>query len=105
MKTFSLSGFGMDLFRILVLLVFAYSPLALHAQLVADGQTAVLDGLGTNIADNVTIGTNGGSTRLVLTNAATVTNSGTVSIGLNAACAHNLLAVAGASTWLNSGIS
>jgi T5SS/PEP-CTERM-associated repeat protein len=76
----------------------------LHAQFVEDGQMAVLDGIVTNIADNVTIGTNGNLTLLVLTNAAAVTNSGTVSIGLNLNAGHNRLALNG-STWVNSGVS
>jgi T5SS/PEP-CTERM-associated repeat protein len=105
MKTIPLSGFAAGFVRIVLSLVFICSPLALRAQLVADGQTAVLDGVGTNIADTVTVGTNGSFTMLVLTNGAAVTNSGAVNLGLNSSAGHNLLVLAGGSTWNNTSSS
>ncbi|HXS69870.1 MAG TPA: hypothetical protein VN761_13580, partial [Candidatus Polarisedimenticolia bacterium] len=82
MKTNSLFHLGTRLLCIVILLIVACSPLGLRAQLVADGQSAVLDGVVTNIVDNVTVGTNGNFTLLMLTNGAAVSNSGTVNIGL-----------------------
>jgi T5SS/PEP-CTERM-associated repeat protein len=102
MKTRGFPSIGQRFFALLILLC---SPLATHAQLVADGQAAVLDAVGTNIADNVTVGTNGSFTLLMVTNGAMVTNSGTVSVGLNASASHNRVILAGGSSWENGGIS
>jgi T5SS/PEP-CTERM-associated repeat protein len=104
MKTFGLAGFERR-FCTVVLLIFIFSTWGIRAQLVADGQTAVLNGVTTNIADNVTIGTNIGFTTLLLTNASAVSNSGSVAIGQASVSGHNRLMVAGASAWTNRGIS
>lgn len=105
MKTTAPTDFGTRFWCLFAFLIFAGSPWMLRAQLVADGQTAVLDGVASNILDNVTVGTNGSFTLLVATNGSAISNSGTVSIGLNISAAHNQLMVAGASTWTNSGSS
>src|ERR1044071_6215775 len=60
----------------------------LSTQLVADGATAIINGTSTNITGNLTIGTNGDFTQLVIINGGAVTNvsSGSGSsgyIGLN----------------------
>ncbi len=60
-----------------------------QAQLVADGQTNILDGAITNIASDITIGTNGSYTLLLLTNSATITNTGNAVIGANASATSN----------------
>jgi hypothetical protein len=52
-----------------------------RAQLVADGETNVLDGVITNIAGDVTVGTNGSFTLLMMTNGAALTNSGNGYVG------------------------
>src|SRR5882724_8652302 len=97
---------GLKFNGIFILLITLCLPTIVCAQFVADGQTAILDGVATNIADNVTIGTNGSSTLLVITNASIVTNSGMVAIGFNTAAANNRLAVSGAgSAWVNTGVS
>ncbi|HEY2083180.1 MAG TPA: hypothetical protein VGI88_10375, partial [Verrucomicrobiae bacterium] len=79
----------------------ASAPLVSHSQLVSDGQTAVLDGVTTNVA-GVTIGTNGSFTLLVVTNGSSVT-SGTVFIGMNGSAANNRLVVSAGSVWDNPG--
>jgi T5SS/PEP-CTERM-associated repeat protein len=79
--------------------------MVVRAQLVADGQTNVLDGVATNLTGGVTVGTNGTFTLLVITNGATVTNSsGNSVIGYNASAQSNRVVVAQAgSVWNNNG--
>ncbi len=78
--------------------------LPVQAQLVADGTTAAIDATSTNLTGNLTIGTNGSFTTLVITNAGTVTNSGTGAIGLNPTAMTNRVIVTGTnSIWNNMG--
>ena len=80
-------------------------PWFARAQLVADGQTNVLDGVATNVAGGIIVGTNGAFTLLVITNGATVTNSsGNAIIGYNGAAQGNRVVVTGTgSIWNDSG--
>ena len=102
--------FGQAVFRAVIGWVFLFGlllagPLLARAQLVNDGETNVLDGVATNIASGITIGTNGAFTLLVVTNGATVTNSsGNVIIGSQASAPSNRVVVAGTgSTWKSAG--
>jgi fibronectin-binding autotransporter adhesin len=87
---------------VLIFLLSVSAPLVVQAQLVEDGQTAILDGVTTNVVGGVTIGTNGSFTLLVATNNSAVT-SGTVNIGMNSSAANNRLVVSAYSMWDNSG--
>ncbi len=80
-------------------------PMTVRAQLVADGQTNVLDNVATNLTGGVIVGTNGTFTLLVITNGATVTNSsGNSVVGYNASAQSNRVVVALAgSVWNNNG--
>jgi len=99
-------GLHMKFYRSFTLMIFLCAPLVLRAQLVADGQTTVLSAVMTTIASDVTVGTNGSATLLVVTNGARMTNSGMVSIGFNSTAENNRVAVSGAgSIWNNTGIS
>jgi T5SS/PEP-CTERM-associated repeat protein len=81
-------------------------PKSLEAQLVADGTTNILDGISTNIAGTISIGTNGSFTLLVLTNGATASISSTGSIGFNATARSNSLVVVGpGSVWSNASLA
>jgi T5SS/PEP-CTERM-associated repeat protein len=84
-----------------VLLAF---ELAARAQLVADGDTAIIDGISTNLADSdLTVGTNGSYTLLVLTNSGTVTDTNGY-IGYSAGANNNQVTVTDTgSLWTNSG--
>lgn len=85
-----------------ILLLTVCTPLFARAQFVADGQTEFLDGITTNIAETVTIGTNGSFTLLVVTNGSTVTITGNeaVLIGANISANSNALVVTGpGSVW------
>src|ERR1041385_1597602 len=64
---------------------------ALRAQLVADGATNTLSNVTNNIPGNLTVGTNGSFTLLVLSDNALVTNSlfGNGTIGANATAKSN----------------
>lgn len=78
-------------------------PVTLRAQLVSDGQTAVLNGVITNFSGGVTIGTNAPFTTLIVTNGAAVTNSsGNTIIGLNAPASSNLVVVTGLGSSLST---
>jgi T5SS/PEP-CTERM-associated repeat protein len=71
--------------------------------LVADGATAIINGTSTNITGNLTIGTNGDFTQLVIINGGAVTNvsSGSGSsgyIGLNPGADNNQVIVTGANS-------
>ncbi|HEX5219685.1 MAG TPA: hypothetical protein VFZ59_08970 [Verrucomicrobiae bacterium] len=63
---------------------------ALHAQLVADGATNTLINVTNSIPGNVTVGTNGSFTLLVLSNNCLLTNSGFSTIGANASAKSNV---------------
>src|SRR6185295_14929157 len=67
-----------------------------RAQLVADGDTNVLDGVTTNVTGFVTVGNSGPFTLLVLTNAALLTNSGSGIIGSSSTGNRNEVMVTGA---------
>ena len=76
-----------------------------QAQLVADGQTNVLNGVATNITGGITVGTNGSFTLLIVTNGATVTNSsGNAIVGSNASASTNRVVVTDPSSlWQSAG--
>src|ERR1051325_8957472 len=83
--------------------LFAVLPAAtaLHAQVVSDSATNVLDSVTNATAGDVTVGTNGSFTLLILTNGALLTNSGNGYIGRNAGANSNTVRVTGANTrWL-----
>ncbi|MBI3879494.1 MAG: hypothetical protein HY301_05455 [Verrucomicrobia bacterium] len=79
----------------MVLLCLLLAARPAPAQVVQDGHTNTLDSVTNVIAGNVTVGTNGSNTGLVLTNGALLTNSGTGTIGLNAGANSNTVAVQG----------
>ncbi|HLX71218.1 MAG TPA: hypothetical protein VKV04_16455, partial [Verrucomicrobiae bacterium] len=82
--------------HIAVLLVGLHLPMFVRGQLVADGQTNILNNVITNISGNLTVGTNGSFTLLVVTNGSTVSNStdgAIVSIGANASAQSNRLII------------
>lgn len=95
----------LKLLEVLVAFILCALPMEARAQLVADGQTNVLDGVTTNLTSGVIIGTNGAFTLLVVTDGATVTNSsGNTVIGNNASAQSNRVTVTGAgSIWNNGG--
>ncbi len=72
-----------------------------RAQLVADGETNILDGVIVNVP-SLTVGTNGSFTLLVLTNGAIVTNTLEMSIGANASAQSNRVVVTRAGSLLGS---
>ncbi len=82
---------------VLIVLVLILSSLALplHAQLVADGATSTINTTSTNVTGNLTIGTNGSFTSLVITNGGAVTNSSSGIIGLNVTSRTNRVVVTG----------
>ena len=73
----------------------------LRAQVVADGATNTLNNVTNTIAGNVTVGTNGDFTLLILTNRASLTNSGNSVIGLNVGADRNAVRITDTnSSWL-----
>jgi len=84
-----------------LLSLFLLIPTLTQAQLVADGQTNVLDNVATNLTGGIIVGTNGSFTLLVITDGATVTNtSGNAVIGLNSAAQSNQVTITGTgSSW------
>src|SRR5678815_5648697 len=92
--------------RFTVTSVFAVMLLAaptLRAQLVADGATNTLSNT-TNTFTDVTVGTNGSFTLLILSNNALLTNSGNGTIGLNTAAKSNEVRLLSPSArWLMGG--
>src|SRR5436190_21710839 len=84
---------------LLALLIWSMAP-ASRAQLVADGATNVLDAVVTNITGEITIGTNGSFTSLILTNGATLTNTSSAYVGAGAGAKSNSVVITGAgSEW------
>jgi fibronectin-binding autotransporter adhesin len=72
------------------------------AQLVADGTTVSISGISTNIAGSLIVGNIGSFTTLIVTNAGTVTNTTTGSIGETATARTNRVIVTGPnSIWHN----
>ncbi len=71
-----------------------FAPMSAQAQLVADGGINILDGVSTNLNGDITVGTNGSFTFLLLTNSATVTNTGNSIIGSAATAKSNAVVVA-----------
>jgi T5SS/PEP-CTERM-associated repeat protein len=81
-------------------LVNLFAALNARSQLVADGQTNVLDGVTNSISGNSTVGSSGSYTLLVLTNGAVVTNvSGSLNIGANAAAQSNQVVISGTNSF------
>jgi T5SS/PEP-CTERM-associated repeat protein len=73
----------------------------LRAQVVADGATNTLNNVTNTIAGGVTVGTNGDFTLLILTNRASLTNSGDGVIGLNVGADRNAVRITDTnSNWL-----
>ena len=71
------------------------------AQVVSDGATNTLNNVTNTIPGDVTVGTNGSFTLLILTNGALLTNSGNGFIGRNAGANSNTVWLTGANTrWL-----
>ena len=88
---------------ILLLGLAILAPGFARAQLVADGATATLNNITTNITGTVTIGTNAPFTQLILTNGAFLTNSGHGVIGRNAGANSNTVRLTSLNTrWLMS---
>lgn len=80
------------------------APATLRAQLVADGDTAVLDGVVTNVAGKLVVGTNAPFTLLLVTNGARVIGSSDTAIGMNSTANSNRLVVTGSgSVWSCAG--
>ncbi|HOX57252.1 MAG TPA: GH25 family lysozyme [Candidatus Paceibacterota bacterium] len=82
--------------------VLSVAPLTAGGQLVADGATSVINGVGTNLIGALIVGNNGSFTTLVITNAGAVTNTGTGSIGETSLARTNRVIVTGTnSVWAN----
>jgi T5SS/PEP-CTERM-associated repeat protein len=78
-------------------------PQAVRAQWVADGQTNVLNGVIATASSSVSVGTNAGFTKLIITNGATATvSSGVLFVGNNTSSQTNRLVVTGAGSSLNA---
>jgi len=72
-------------------------------QLVSDGQTRVINNATNTVNGNLTVGTNGSFTALILTNHGVVIQSGFASIGLNTSARSNRVEVTGSgSRWEGS---
>src|SRR5262245_57639123 len=84
------------------LVVIAAVPvLPFRAHLVADGATNTLSNVTNSITGDVTVGTNGAFTMLILTNGALLTNSSNGYIGRNAGANSNTVWLTGSnSRWL-----
>src|SRR5262249_51391485 len=71
------------------------------AQVVNDGATNTLNNVTNTVVGDVTVGTNGSFTLLILTNNALLTNSGFGTIGTNAGANSNTVLLTGTNTrWL-----
>ena len=88
----------------LVAALVLFANLPARAQLVADGDTAIIDGISTNLWDSdLTVGSNGPNTLLILTNSGTVSDTNGY-IGYSAGANSNQVTVTGpGSLWTNSG--
>src|SRR5580765_6676299 len=75
----------------------AMSAPILRAQVVADSATNALSNVTNTFTGDVTVGTNGSFTLLVLSNNALLTNSGNATIGLNSAAKSNEVRLTSAS--------
>jgi len=90
--------------RTLVLALALLSARSLCAQVVSDGAINTLDNVTNTFAGDVTVGTNGSFTLLILTNNALLTNSGHGYLGRNAGANSNRVWLTGANTrWLMGG--
>lgn len=76
----------------------------LHGQIVADGATNTLVNATTNITGDVTVGTNGSFTLLVLSDTALLTNSASGIIGLNSTAKSNEVRLTSASARWRVGV-
>src|SRR5262245_57706087 len=86
------------------LLSFLLASFPVVGQVVNDGATNTLNNVTNSIAGDVTVGTNGSFTLLILTNNALLTNSGHGYVGRNNGANANTVRLAGANTrWLMSG--
>lgn len=83
--------------KLLIVILFAiYGIFSASAQLVADGATNLLTSTIQNISGNITIGTNGSGTLLIVSNSATINqNSGDTTIGANGSASGNRVIVTG----------
>src|SRR2546430_5056316 len=72
---------------VLAATLLAVSPL--RAQIVADGATNTLSNVTNTFTGDVTVGTNGSFTLLVLSDNALLTNSGNATIGFNTTAKSN----------------
>src|SRR5206468_1245905 len=87
----------------LALLACLLVSLSAPAQVVNDGATNTLNNLTNTVTGDVTVGTNGSFTLLILTNNALLTNSGFAYIGRNAGANSNTVFLIGTNTrWLMS---
>src|SRR5260370_12215967 len=75
--------------RRFILAVTLLAVMPLRAQIVADGATNTLSNVTNTITGDVTVGTNGSFTLLVLSDNSLLTNSGNGTIGLNATAKSN----------------
>src|SRR5215203_4055697 len=93
----------MKAFRILVV-VGLLAASAVRAQVVADGATATLSNATNTFTGDVTVGTNGSFTLLVLSDNALLTNSANGFIGRNATAKSNeVRLVSSTSRWIMGG--
>ena len=80
------------------------APVTARAQLVADGDTGILDGVVTNVTGKLVVGTNAPFTLLLITNGARVTGSSDTAVGMNSAANSNRFVVTGSgSVWSCAG--
>lgn len=88
----------------MLIFVVVASPAPVRAQLIADGDTNILDNVVTNITGSVNVGTNGSFTLLMVTNGAVVTTTDSTDIALNVGASSNNVVVSGAgSQWICPG--
>src|SRR5437867_11102155 len=75
--------------RFIVALAAMLGSLSAVAQVVTDGATNTLSNVTNNITGDVTVGTNGSFTLLVVSDNALLTNSGAATIGFNTTAKSN----------------
>jgi T5SS/PEP-CTERM-associated repeat protein len=79
------------------------APTSSRSQLVADGSTNILDGVVSNFVSDITVGTNGSFTLLVLTNGAVVTGGSNTFVGASSSAKTNSVVLSGLGCkWTNS---
>src|SRR5881397_638189 len=103
-RVFSASIASLRLIRVFILAVALLAGPALRAQIVNDGATNTLINVTTNITGDVTVGTNGSFTLLVLSDNALLTNSANGLIGRNSGANSNEVRLLSASArWFMGG--